>query len=169
MIKIIITESQLNELKARSEKYLDQLLDKISKSGMGSLSDDEKDAMIRMSKDEDPEMDMDFIIKFWKSLFQEKFKINVNNEEWLINRIDTTPEIVLRIVNPSDGFTFYVIPFANNQLIMRLRFGEENYDFPMDESEVPRTKKEIDDFHYIFLKTELPELIKSVNTNLRGI
>lgn len=67
-MKIIITEAQLDELKAKSEKYLNQLLDKVSKHGMNSLTDDEKDAMIKMSRDEDPEMDIDQIIQFWKSL-----------------------------------------------------------------------------------------------------
>jgi len=166
-MKIIITESQLNELKARSENYLNQLLDKISKYGMKSLTDDEKEAMIKMSRGEDPEMDIEFVIKFWKSLMPQIFKKDVNNETWLISRIDT-PLLILRIVNPEDGFTFYVCPFPDYQPIMRIKIGETNFDEPIEEHEIPRTKKEIDDFNYVFMQKMLPEIIKSVDTNFRN-
>lgn len=167
-MKIIISEAQLDELKAKSEKYLNQLLDRISKYGMESLGDDEKEALMKMSRNEDPEMDIKAIVKFWKTLFQQKFKMDVDNETWLITLIDTIPGITLHVVNPSDGFTFYIILFANYEPIIRIKIGEEDFDAPIEENEIPRTKREIDNFHYVFRKSNIPDAIKIINSNFRN-
>jgi hypothetical protein len=165
-MKIIISESQLNELKAKNEKYLNQLLDKVSKSGMNSLTDDEKDAMIKMSRNEDPEMDIDQIIEFWKSLIQRAFKKIVDDEIWLINKLDD-PSLTLRIVNPDDGYTFYVAPFANRQSIIRIKIEGNNFDIPLEDNEIPRSKKEIDDFNYSFMNGGLTTIIRTINSDYR--
>jgi len=165
-MKIIITEAQLDELKAKSEKYLNQLLDKVSKHGMNSLTDDEKDAMIKMSRDEDPEMDIDQIIQFWKSLIQRAFKKIVDDEVWLVNKLDG-PSLTLRIVNPDDGYTFYVIPFENHQSIIRIKIEGNNFDIPLEDQEIPRSKKEIDDFNYSFMNGGLTTIIRTINSDYR--
>lgn len=165
-MKIIITEAQLDELKAKSEKYLNQLLDKVSMHGMNSLTDDEKDAMIKMSRDEDPEMDIDQIIQFWKSLIQRAFKKIVDDEIWLINKIDD-PLLILRAVNPDDGYTFYVVPFADRQSIIRIKIEGNDFDIPLEDQEIPRSKKEIDDFNYSFMNGGLTTIIRTINSDYR--
>lgn len=51
-MKYILTESQLQML-LESQEYLNQLLDKINDEGYDSLTDREKDALVRISKGEE--------------------------------------------------------------------------------------------------------------------
>lgn len=52
-MKLILTESQIKKMifESINKKYLDKLLDKISSKGIESLSDSEKDSLMKMSQE----------------------------------------------------------------------------------------------------------------------
>jgi hypothetical protein len=173
-MKIIITEVQLNELNRQSEIYLNYLLDKISQSGWESLTNDEKEAMNKMSKDEnaiDPKKKIDIktIATLFKSLFPDKFNIVVNNENWEVklSKTDET-QTHLMVVNTIKQIHFLVIPFAEHQPIMRVVVRGERFDGRIEEN-MPKTKQEVEEFYHEFVENGLPSLIETIDDSFESI
>lgn len=90
----------------------------------------------------------------------------MDDEIWLINKIDD-PLLILRAVNPDDGYTFYVVPFADHQSVIRIKIEGNNFDIPLEDHEIPRSKKEIDDFNYSFMNGGLTTIIRTINSDYR--
>ena len=167
-MKIVINETQLNELKVSSERYLDQLLDKISKNGIESLSQDEKEDMNKMSKNvdvlnPDTPLNTESILALFKNLFPLRFKIDVDGETWLVNlKTEEYRDVYYLIIdNPEQKISFALFPFLQEKPVFTLLFEDmdDPFDIPIGE-DIPKTKKEVENFYKNFMSTGLRDIIK---------
>lgn len=178
-MKIIVTEAQFNELNSHSERYLNQLLDKISNDGINSLSDSEKEDMNKMSQDVDVSIDepkdkskfiedINSIRLSFIDLFPTRFKINIDEQAWLC-RIESMPDDgdfemrYLVISNPATHLEFAIIPFAEYEPVFRIITKDNVFNAPMA-GKIPKNEAEIKMFYEHFIKHSLSNIIKLVTS-----
>jgi len=171
-MKIIILESQVIEILKEQmlpqyKEYMDKLLDKMS-SGK-SLSDEEKDDMVKISRGENLEepqttdgdsdeeySESDPYIMFME-IFPDSTEINVDDEYWVIQK-DVDPDLDLEgLLLMSQDRAIFVHPFFNGDKFV-IKKDDENLQFTLNE--IPKTPKEMETFVDIFIKRDLKGLVQ---------
>lgn len=162
-MKYILTESQLKFL-TESQQYLNILLDKISQSGMDSLSDKEKESLIRISKgetiyDEEPEQSTEvdtfnadgFFLHF-SQYFNE---IQVGDTQYNINVTDDCVEV------HNDNFLLHIEPrFDDRKIVFRIDNIDEEKSWNLPS--VPEGEEQMRIFVLKFYNKQLPKIIESL-------
>lgn len=169
LIKKILIEESIQYLK-ESQEYLNSLLDKISEKGMESLTDKEKNDLIRLSKgqsierEEEPvdnteeEVDlsklfMHYVMQYEEVIVDEKTYSVQPVEEMSGEHIEVTGPDVDFICSPFfEGHQGIPIQMAGNQAIM------------LKVEEYPATPKEMMLFVQKFYEVYLPKIIRKVSS-----
>ena len=167
LIKKILAEEvrlKLNE----NQEYLDFLLDKISEKGIDTLSQKEKDDLMRLSRgeeittqeDEVEEEDIDLNKEFMHFAMEHEM-LTVNGKEYHAEIVDEASGEHIRVTGPDVDFIcspFYeghrgiAIQMSNDQALL-LKVDEE-----------PKNKTEMMAFVQKFYETLLPKIIRKVSS-----
>ena len=162
-MKYIITESQFNSL-FESKEYLDTLLDKINQNGMDSLSDKEKESLIRISKGEtvyedEPEQSTDVDTYnadgFFLHYFQNHHEIEVDDVEYRINVTDNSVEII------GGDLVLNIEPrFDEGELVFSIDNVDETKSLQL--KIIPEGEEQMRIFVIRFYQRQLPQIIRSL-------
>jgi len=163
-MKYILTESQLHML-LESQEYLNQLLDKINDEGYESLSDREKDALIRISKGEevyDEPLELPVSEKVYRPneiflKYSKKYsELEVDDLLFRISPLDGTSSLEVL----GDYHSFLVEPnFEENQILI--------YDMDTDEvtpinyKKIPENTEDMRGLTVEFVYQILPNYIRN--------
>lgn len=175
-MKIIITESQLQVLK-ESQQYLDVLLDKINKGGMESLSNKERQDLVRISNgeqihinspevDPDPNVDINDLdddvdvsdpYNMVMYFSPEYYELQVGDLKYMIERVEEYDGDHLRVSGVDADF--YVTPFwEGRQGVLIELMGGKKVLFKVNP--VPRSSAEVRDFIKRLYEEMIPKIIE---------
>jgi hypothetical protein len=176
-MKIVLTESQYQKI-FESTEYLNMLLDKINDSGIASLSDEEHDALVKISNgadipppgesqkymdDFDGDVEADPLSLFFHYA-PEYREIEVEGMNYDVVRNDDDGEVI-RV--SGEGLELYLIPFAegDNRIVVDIPGKRSMY---MKANSIPKNADEIKVFIDEFYGKYIPTIIKKLINHNNG-
>ena len=176
-MKNIISESQLLEYSKvdDAERFINDILDKVSKDGQAALSDDEKKMLFKFSRgekitpeipandnsysvfDDEPSENPSDLTLMFMDVFPEFDNIMVNNENWHVEQEDSSESL---IVQNDNGIEFNIYPFSKE--VDKLMIMNDDFSFSFNMTKKLESYNDMRRFVDSFKVQIFPQIIQKV-------
>jgi len=183
-MKIVLSEEQLERIlselygKDNTEKLMDMLLDKVSSEGISSLTTDEKDMLMKLSRGEEIESgddeeiereysdveyedsDMDDPLTIFLKLFPDTQEMEIKGNVWSINVFEENNNIGVYLTNLENDSEIVLIPFVDGDKVL-VEYKGKTWSLDVIK-DIPDTIEKMKVFVEKFTKQFIPTIINKL-------
>lgn len=168
LIKKILKEES-NQHLSESQDYLNSLLDKISEKGMESLTDKEKNDLIKLSKgestdvehEEENDVEETDLNRLFMHYAMEHEQLEVDGKEYHAQIIQEMSGEHIEVTGPDVDFICSPFYEGHNGIAIQTAHDQA---LLLKVKEQPQTKKEMMSFVQKFYETYLPKIIRKISS-----